>query len=245
MLLPPQNFDALEAAEDKQAFRQLTQANVAAFNAHYLTWIGGSSIKWVDTLVCHLELDSDTNTLFLFRYPSFCASNISLNRADCSRKNVIHACAAAYTSKQWATEDDVEQMLHETIMTYRLLFGQSKSSPQLFRKPKPFESIPEEGRDGLLHTLCSRKHRRARLKLRERDSYDLPRDFPIYGSRLAILLRHLTSKKPRSWKELWQDKRDSTSWFTFWVELIFGATGLLLAFIQVILQIVQLRAGRN
>jgi len=38
---------------------------------------------------------------------------------------------------------------------------------------------------------------------------------------------------------LWDDKRDSASWFTFWAVLIFGGIAIILAFVQVILQIVQ------
>jgi hypothetical protein len=241
ILLPPRNFEALEAVEDKQAFKELRVADVAAFNAYFLTSIGGLNIKWIDSLACHLELDPDLNTVFLFRYPSFCATYISLDKANTMHKSAIHACAAPYSSKQWATEDDVEQMLYETILSYRLLFGQNKAARQLFRKLKPFERVPEEGRDELLMTLCGYKHCQTNLELRERDAYDLPRDFPIYRSRLAILLRHLASRKPRSWKELWQDKRDSASWLTFWVVLIFGASGIMLGLFQVILQIVQLK----
>jgi hypothetical protein len=160
--------------------------------------IGGLNIKWIESLACHLEFDPDLNTVFLFRYPSFCTMYISLDKANTMHKSVIHACAAPYSSKQWATEDDVEQMLYETILSNRLLFGQNKAARQLFRKLKPFERVPKEGRDELLMTLCGYKRCQTNLELRERDAYDLPRDFPIYRSRLAILLRHLTSRKPRS-----------------------------------------------
>jgi hypothetical protein len=74
----------------------------------------------------------------------------------------------------------------------------------------------------------------------ERESYDLSCDFPILRSKLAILHRHLENKKPRTWKALWQDKRDSASWLTFWAVIIIGGLGIILAFLQVVLQIVQI-----
>lgn len=131
-------------------------------------------------------------------------------------------------------------MLNETLQSYRLLFGQNKAARQLFRRLRPFENIPEVGRDKLLTTLCSQKQCRTTLKAPERESYDLPHDFPILRSRLAILMCHLSNKKPRTWKEIWQDKRDSASWLTFWAVLVIGGLGIILALLQVILQIVQI-----
>lgn len=244
VLLPPRNFTISEVSDNKQAFKEIRAADTAAFNAHLLTSLGGLNIKWIDSLACHLDLDRDSNTVFLFRYPSFCALNTRVERANDLPKSVIHACAAPYSSGQWATKDDVKQMLIEILLTYRLLFGQSKLGRQLFRKLKPFEGAPEAGIDNFLMTLCGYKRYESIPELRERDIYDLPRDFPIYRSRLAVLICHLNARKPRSWKELWQDKRDSASWLTFWVVLIFGGLGILLALLQVMLQIVQLKTQK-
>lgn len=241
VLLPPRNFALSEVSENKQAFNETRVADTAAFNAHLLTSLGGLNIKWIDTIACHLDLDRDSNTIFLFRYPSFCAVNTRTEKVNAQPKSVTHACAAPYSSGKWATEDDVQQMLIETLLSYRLLFGQGKLGRRLFRKLKPFEGVPEVGMDNLLMTLCGHKSYESIPKLRERDIYELPRDFPIYRSRLAVLICHLNARKPRSWKELWQDKRDSASWLTFWVVLIFGGLGILLALLQVILQIVALK----
>jgi|SRR6266498_2827782 len=131
-------------------------------------------------------------------------------------------------------------MLQEPVLPYRLLFGQNKAARQLFRRLRPFDGLPEKGRDKFLKALCSQKHCETALEVPEREIYDLPRDFPILRSRLAILLRHSSNKKPRTWKELWQDKRDSASWLTFWAVLIIGGLGIILALLQVILQIVQI-----
>ena len=241
VLLPPRNFSVLESPEDKTAFNELKTVTATSFNAHLLVSIGDINVKWIDSLACHLEFDTSSNTLFLFRYPSFCIANIPPGKSVSSHKSVIHSCAAPQDdSTQWATADEVTQMLNETILSYRLLFGQNKAARQLFRKLGPFDDIPKRGRDQTLLKLCGQKCCETTIGVLERETYDLPRDFPIFRSRLAILLRHLSNKKPRTWKELWLDKRDSASWLTFWAVLIIGGLGIVLAFIQVVLQIVQI-----
>ncbi|KAJ9648288.1 hypothetical protein H2201_000590 [Coniosporium apollinis] len=242
VLLPPRNFHAPASPEDNAAFNELKTAAPATFNAHLLTSIGGIDIKWTDSLACHLEFDKNSNTLFLYRYPSFCVAHLPPSKSTTPHKTVIHACAAPDTAgtKQWATADEVTQMLREIILSYRLLFGQNKAARQRFRKLRPFDDIPAEGTDNLLSSLCGRKHCQSTFDIPERETYDLPRDFPVLRSRLAILLRHLSNRKPRTWKELWQDKRDSASWLTFWAVLIIGGMGIILAFLQVVLQIVQI-----
>lgn len=241
LLLPPRNFHALGSPEDKKAFLELKTVSPTAINAYIMSTIGDMTIEWVDSLACHLEFDSYLNKLFIFRYPSFCLAHIHSRDRRESPKSVIHACAACRDSTgQWATTSDVTQMLHETVLSYRLLFGQNKPSRQLFRKLKPFEHIPEEGRDTFLEQLCGQKRYQSDFDISERETYDLARDFPIFRSRLAAILRHLSVKKPRTWRDLWEDKRDSAQWLTFWAVLIIGGSGVFLALLQTILQIVQI-----
>lgn len=242
MLLPPRNFSPSQSTEDEAAFNELTTVAASSFNAHFLTSIGGITIEWVDSLPCHLEFDPDSNTLFLFGYPSFCCPlPLSGNYGPTAYKSVLQACAAPYAgSRQWATEKELAHMLLETVLSYRLLFGQNKTSRQFFRNSTPFHTLRNEDRDSILTALCTQKHSPPALELPERDTYDLRRDFPILRSKLTVLMNHLSSRKPRTWKDLWLDKRDSASWLTFWAVLIIGGLGLALSFLQVILQIIQI-----
>jgi hypothetical protein len=134
----------------------------------------------------------------------------------------------------------VNDLLRETLLSYRLLFGQDKASRRLFRSLNPFGDLPEGCEDRSLSELCSRKKSNFATWLHEHDSYVLSKDFPILGSKLAGLAHHFSNKRPRTWKELWNDKRDSASWFTFWAVLLIGGIGIILAFMQVLLQIVQI-----
>ncbi len=243
LLLPRFNFHSCGAEEDQDVFEKWKTIDSQTCNAFLLTSIGRVTIKWVDSLCCHLEFDHASNTLYLFRYPSFCVTNIIRRESDKCHKSVLHACAVAdYGGRQWATADEVTHMLHETVISYRLLFGQNKQARKLFRKLDPFHGVPEPQRDELLTELCGRKRC---PKINEREVYDLAHDFPVLRCRLVVLQRCLDVQKPRTWKELWQDKRNSAQWFTFWAVLILGGVGIFLTFLQVILQVVQIALQQN
>jgi hypothetical protein len=94
--------------------------------------------------------------------------------------------------------------------------------------------------DMILQQLCSSKDHQFPELFKERDFYRLKRDFPILRSRLATLNHQMSNLKPRGWKELWKDKRNSASWLTFWAVIVIGGAGLLLALIQDLLQAIQL-----
>ncbi len=239
VMLPRYNFNTLASDDDKQALVTIKTVTPDSLNVHLLTSIGGIQIKWTDSLACHLEFDTDSSTLYLFRFPSFCAINLLSQEKD-QTKPTIHSCAAPpIVASYWATFEDINDLLRETLLSYRLLFGQNKASRRLFRSLSPFGDLPETCKDRSLAELCGRKQSNFGTQLPERDSYVLSKDFPVLQSRLAVLAHHFSRKRPRTWKELWNDKRDSASWFTFWAVLIIGGIGIILALVQVILQIVQ------
>lgn len=198
-------------------------------------------MTWSDCLACHLELDKDTGVLYVFRYPSFCIASLKNRSAQDTNRSVIHSCASSVPrNSHWATPQDVTELLEEAVLSYRLLFGQHPRSRKLFRKLRPFKDVPLEGRDDFLSDLCGEKAIDPSLGIGERDSYELARDFPHLRTRLFRLSTYLNERKPRRWRELWLDNRDSASWLTFWAVILIGGMGLLLAFIQVVLQIAQL-----
>ena len=157
--------------------------------------------------------------------------------------NELSSCASEDDSSQWGSRVDIAEMLQEILLSYRLLFGQNKKSRRLFKSLRGSTSDPSITSDPLLSLLCCKKNAHPSTVSVERASYRLRRDFPILRSRLAILQQHLLNTKPRTWKEIWMDKRDSPQWYTFWTVLIFGLVALVLALIQVILQAVQLAQG--
>ncbi|KAL8936846.1 MAG: hypothetical protein Q9216_004713 [Gyalolechia sp. 2 TL-2023] len=240
ILLPPANYCASTDLEDKKAFEELQTIGPDMFNAFLLDSIGHVKLKWVDVISCHLEFDERNNTVFLFRFPSFCAAHFTAMQSE-KKTSVIYAAASPpSSSRQWAIEEDVHQMLKETLISYRLLFGQNKQARKLFRRGVLVGGLPGNVQDQMLPLLCGRKSCRLTREPLDKDSYDLKQDFPVLRSRISRLHKILSAKKPRSWQELWRDKRDSAGWYTFWTVLIFGAVSILLSFLQVVLQMVQL-----
>ncbi|XXH00200.1 hypothetical protein Hte_006542 [Hypoxylon texense] len=235
------NYHILDDAEEIKAFNRLKSIDPPTLNAHLLTTIGNVTVSWSDCLACHFELDKDAGVLYVFRYPSFCMASLKDRSGQDTGRSVIHSCASNVPSNShWATAQDVTELLEEVVLSYRLLFGQHPRSRKVFRNLRPFKHIPLEGRDDFLSDLCGEKMMDPSLGIGERDSYELARDFPHLRTRLFRLNTYLNERNPRSWRELWLDNRDSASWLTFWAVILIGGIGLLLAFIQVVLQIAQL-----
>ena len=152
------------------------------------------------------------------------------------------------TSYSCASDNEVTDFLQEVLLSYRLLFGQSKAGRHFYRRSwssTPTEdNTPSERQDPLLPILCGRKSISFFLSGKERTIYRLARDFPMLRCRIASMSKQVASTKPRGWKELWRDKRDSAQWVTFWAVIIIGGFGLFLSLLQVILALVQVASSR-
>lgn len=244
ILLPPPNFCMTTSPEEQNGFDDLRSVEPASFNAFLFDSIGHFKIKWVGIVSCHLEFDERTKVLYLYRYPSFCLACGAEESLEKHIGSVIHAAASPDPSRQWAERSDVTSMLHETLLSYRLLFGQSKQARRFYKTIDPFAADPEASKDHLLSALCGRRSCSVRMTQDDKSSYDLQQDFPILRSRITKLHKALSASKPRSWRELWTDKRDSSGWLTFWAVIVFGGVAVLLAFVQVLLQIVQIALSR-
>lgn len=77
LMLPTEGLCVSDDPEDCHAFESVTIIHPAEFNVALLHSLAGINVKWINVMAPHLEFDKATNTLFLFRYPSFCLANIS------------------------------------------------------------------------------------------------------------------------------------------------------------------------
>lgn len=87
LMLPTEGLCVSDDPEDCHAFESVTIIHSAEFNFSLLHSLAGINVKWIDVMAPHLEFDKATNTLFLFRYPSFCLANISSQETS---RGVIH-----------------------------------------------------------------------------------------------------------------------------------------------------------
>lgn len=239
-LLPSASVPALSSDDDKLALRQFTTVAPAALNAYVLSTVGGITIRWTDSLACHMEFDRVSNTVWLFRYPGFCDLHLSGANANHRHRTTLHACAKPPNSRDyWASRDEVDEYLREVILSFRILFAQKGRARRFFETVDPFEHEDAAHRDPYLRLLCTRVDHVLDSTIRQRELYELSVDFPLLKEKMVVLLRHLSLRRPRTWRELWNDKRDSASWFTFWAVVIIGGLGILMAFLQLVLQTVQ------
>lgn len=247
VLLPSKNLCLDDDQGIRRAFQQQVEVDAKTFNAYALHCIAGFKIKWTDALSCHLEFNSTTKEVSIFRFPSFCHFCL-VNYEQGKGRGVLHACATtSHLRCQWATEEETNHFLLEVLLSYRLLFGQTKRSRALFRSIDPSLRQNRKVRDPLMSSLCGTRpwdvlllDLRRDWHLVEKERYYLPHDFPILRHRVVVLQRYLSATAPRTWLQLWRDNRSSANWMTFWAVIVFGAFGSLMALLQVILQLVQL-----
>ena len=54
------------------------------------------------------------------------------------------------------------------------------------------------------------------------------KQFPTYERKIRILKSYMAQQKARTLRDLWRDRRDTLSWYTFWAVLVVGGAGLIL-----------------
>ncbi len=232
-LLPARPLDLAKTA--RESWSPLAPAEI---NIDVLSTILHVRIHWVETIALHLDYDQATRTLSLFRFPSFC---VAILRSD----GTLYSFAS--TTRRYAGDprvscEDITDLMKEISSSYRLLFGQSKRSRQYFRRQvlRNGPGLFAHG-DKLLPMLCSEKRVELTAVPQDRPIYFPERDFPVLGARIRLIVDDLEEAKPRSWMELFRDRRNITQYWTFWLVAIFGTTSIVLGIIQAVLQGLTLR----
>ncbi|KAJ5336222.1 uncharacterized protein N7506_004244 [Penicillium brevicompactum] len=82
VLLPSRNLCLDDDQSIHHAFQQQTEVDAKRFNAYALHYIAGIKVKWTDALSCHLEFNSATKEISLFRFPSFCQFSLAKGRVE-------------------------------------------------------------------------------------------------------------------------------------------------------------------
>lgn len=121
--------------------------------------------------------------------------------------------------------EDACHFYREVLLTYRLIFGQHKSSYKEFgiatRKSFP---LPENYRDPLLPLLCGQScespDARQIYVLIEADEparrYDPLDGFPFFGKRMLVIQRYVRAHHPSMPYANWQNKSSTSATWTDW-----------------------------
>ena len=197
----------LEVGQKDKTASSWSPISPTNFNIQVLSTLLRIRVQWVDTLALHLDYDQTTRTLSLFRYPSFCV-NERLNAG------VIYSFASSerHCGGPRADSDDISSFLEETLLSFRLLFGQSKVGRKYFRRL--FKSSPELQKNGdkLLFVLCAESRIKHGIVPKDRPIFFLDRDFPVLGGRIKLLMEDLKESRPQGWRQLLRDRRDTVQY---------------------------------
>lgn len=237
-LLPARSSSENVASElSKQAFSwtSLSSLDVNAYLLHTLLRV---NIQWVDTLSLHLDYDKSTKSLSIFRHPSFCLAMLQ-------SKGAIYSFASTESDPidPRATSEEITHFLQETLLSYRLLFGQAQASRRFFRNMLKSETVLSCNPDPLLRLLCLDQYFAHSMVPPDRTLYLTDRDFLVLGRRVERLADELKVAKPKSLIDLLHDRRDTLQYWTFWFVVIIGGASVLLGILQVILATIQVLQG--
>ncbi|EGX90880.1 hypothetical protein CCM_07300 [Cordyceps militaris CM01] len=231
---------------------------VSTINYHSLRTIGKVRLKWVDNLSSHLNFDSRTRTLSVFQFPSFCALSTIPSDRGILFEELVRTLFS--TGDEIVRElESSRQLGSEVLMSYRLLFGQTRAARKLGKTE--LQTIKDSyDYDQLLDCLCTNPRKEVVKKLpdsfwpascrgldntlQEDDSYSSQDDFPMLGSRLAAIQEFNLRQQPSRLRDLWRDRRNPLQWYTFWAVLVVGGLSIILAILQLtaaILAVVPLR----
>jgi hypothetical protein len=204
------------ASETSRVASSWNPIKATEMNAYFLASCLNISIRWVDTLALHLDYDKSSGTLSLFKYPSLCAATLETTGA-------LYAFASPDSSDPdpRADYDTITEILKETLLSYRLLFGQKQASRKYFKQLVDSDSSLIENLDPFLFQLCATKLFTHPSVPQDRFTYFAHRDFPVLGERVELLEKELRGTKPKNWKGLVRDNRDTTQYWTFWLVVIF------------------------
>lgn len=223
------------ASEISRVASSWNPIKAAEMNAYLLISFLNISIRWVDTFALHLDYDKASRTLSLFKYPSICAATLETAGA-------LYAFASPDTSDldPRADFDTITEILQETLLSYRLLFGQEQVSRKYFKRLADSDSSLIENPDPFLFQLCAKKLFTHPSVPQDRFTYFAHRDFSVLGERVELLEKELRGTKPKNWKGLVRDNRDTMQYWTFWLVAIFGLSSVLLSLAQVIIGVLSL-----
>lgn len=244
-LLPARasNMRPAAATECSKVAASWTPLYPTELNAYLLHTLLNVEFRWVDTLALHLDYDKSSRTLSLFAYPSVCAEARRTGRGAIFAFSSTEGKSALDPR---ADEKDIEGFLGEVILSFRLLFGQSRKSRKLFRHLFNTAKTPIPQPDNFLVRLCSEVSVCCAAKdapawtAPDQPVYYAARHFPVLYERVELLAKELQAAKPKSMVHLLRDRRDTLQFWTFWFVAIFGTIGIILSMVQVALQAVQL-----
>ncbi|MCJ1441924.1 MAG: hypothetical protein MMC23_002416 [Stictis urceolatum] len=202
--------------------------------------IGGLKIVWTACDRDHMFLDQENGVLRLSFFnrvlvPEFYRYMATLGQNDIARTWTL---LLGYRKHKDDTSELESILLPPELAAYNAHVTRQRS-----RIPVP-RRLRYAGSSGLLAPKLNSTRLpdiRDKLNLKVQP---LPRSVPYdyfgrYEYRIRILRHYMDTRKPTGIRNLWHDRRDSLSYYTFWAVVVFGGTSMLLAAMGVALGVAQ------
>jgi hypothetical protein len=216
--------------------------HITAYYVSYTQLVQSLNVKieWTNTLNQHLEFEKRSRTLQVFRHPSLCLLMYRDQRGSLLSKVLRAQMDEDYGNalpylKALLPNVDFDDFLAEVLLSYRLIFSQSRRSRSRMKRLLTFTSREVAGNecfDPLLWLLCTEDESSRKVnqlyKILEAGRYDQYiafEEFPFLAARLLRLQKAVLARNPHSLTHLWYDRRNPTAWFTTWAIVIVGIVG--------------------
>ena len=175
---------------------------------------------------------------------SLCTGLASCTGAQLTIDRLFQNYTTSYSSHQGTLDrkHNAGRYYKEIIETYRVIFGQDKSSFKLYHSSKARQALlhdPEhDGQDELLEKICGREWTKQAVYSDieagpAKVVYSAQTDFPHFSERLMALQDFVLTQCPNNWKTLYWDRRDIARFWTLWAVIIFGSLSLFMSILQI------------
>ncbi|KAF7932690.1 uncharacterized protein EAE98_003989 [Botrytis deweyae] len=223
-------------------------------NFKSLKAIGGLQLVWTDVLEEHLLLNPETKQLFVAFFGSVEEfSNVFDDSRDFPR---FHSNATPIWNAFDPTSDSETnglRIIDGVHKTWDLLNSASNDHKKLYRSIITEDGCPTETLWKDNNTITSSEysflewyHSSPSHKIEfalQNKSELLYTHFGPLEYRVRILREYMDKQKPRGFRQLWRDSRDSFNYYTFWGVIIFGAVSVFLAMASLAVSIAQTYAS--
>ncbi|KAL2064597.1 hypothetical protein VTL71DRAFT_3734 [Oculimacula yallundae] len=217
-------------------------STLCLYNLHNLMEI---RIEWVDCLSLHLEYNNKTKVLRVYRFPSFCLLMCCSDTSYLSRLFLDNQILQEFSKSE---QNYASSYFREVMLSYRLIFAESKYSHSLYISPKDHVSLSQAvEHDPMLDVICGQSCRDEPSSMiweaidagRTSSRYST-QDFDFLGPRLLLIQKAIDAYHPQGFLPMWYDRRDIHRWWGFWPIFITSGFLLALGLLQATLQVLQL-----
>ncbi|KAH9206645.1 hypothetical protein DL95DRAFT_450742 [Leptodontidium sp. 2 PMI_412] len=211
-------------------------------NLQALRKIGKLSICWTAYIENHLKLDVKKSTLWvLWATSDFDHTPLSNFQEQCLHR---FRPSPYQDYREDSRNTSLRNFRREIAETWAILFITKGTLRERTAEYKRISDPPWASQESLKYQnsyhleYTANIHKKFKIMARDRDQLRYA-DFPILEARLRQLRHYMDSRTPSTLRQLWNDKRDTLTYYTFWGVIIFGGLSVFLAFFSLSIGIAQ------